>query len=140
MNKTILKSKNILKAKLSVSIHIFKAILQSYITSEYSRKTLLLIYLQILKLSYSFDKQHRVQYFISMQIASNCEVEKYVPSKMSFRQLLTKIERATILRWVGTGASGKFSFFCSFLKLKHYCYYFLHLIRVTQKGINKTKQ
>ena len=34
-----------------------------------------------------------------------CEIEKYVANKINFWQLLVKIKRAAILRWLDTGAS-----------------------------------
>ena len=59
MNKTILKSKNTLKAKLFVSIHIFKAILQ---VKDYFKKCYITIKLKkelksIIQLSYDMCKQ-----------------------------------------------------------------------------------
>ena len=60
MNKTILKNlKNILKAKLFVSIHIFKAILQvkNSFKKRYNTIKLKKVLNSIIQLSYAMSKQ-----------------------------------------------------------------------------------
>ena len=59
MNKTIFKSKNILKAKLFVSIHIFKVILQvkNSFKKRYMTIKLKKVLKSIIQLSYGMSKQ-----------------------------------------------------------------------------------
>ena len=59
MNKTIFKSKNILKAKLFVSIHIFKVILQvkNSFKKRYMTIKLKKVLKSIIQLSYAISKQ-----------------------------------------------------------------------------------
>ena len=59
MNKTIFKSKNILKAKLFVSIHIFKVILQvkNSFKKRYMTIKLKKVLKSIIQLSYAMSKQ-----------------------------------------------------------------------------------
>ena len=75
-------------------------------------------------------------------------MQKVSGKEIDFRQILLKIERATILRSKNTEASNfqvRLQFMVAFknwyfmAKTLHYCDFHLHLIRVTYLRISKTK-